>query len=248
MNSLSPKLSREERVLFLVCLVFLTAFLLVILFRGSFFAIDVKVNLWIPSMQSSSLTVMAEGIAIVFDTTSLVIFSLILAAFLFIKNYRAQSLLLLGAMGGDALIVSVVKSLDHITRPMNGIMVDSGFSFPSGHSAGVIVFCGVLAYFAWQHWKNARARALFVTGVAVITGVVGFDRLYLNVHWFSDVIGGWMFGIFWLSFSLLIFQLLQTAGKFQSERFRLIAKYLFAMAIVVVAFIVVMGLLGDYLP
>ena len=232
----------------LICLVFLAGFLFVTFFKGVFSVIDVNVNLWIPSMQSSPFTVAAKGIAIVFDTPVLVVFSLILAAFLFVKNYRAQSLLLLGAMGGDALIVSVVKSLDHITRPMNGIMVDSGFSFPSGHSAGVIVFCGVLAYFAWQHWKNARARALFVTGVAVITGVVGFDRLYLNVHWFSDVIGGWMFGIFWLSFSLLIFQLLQTAGKFQSERFRLIAKYLFAMAIVVVAFIVVMGLLGDYLP
>jgi undecaprenyl-diphosphatase len=244
----SPKLSRTEQALILICLAFLAGFLLVTLFRGSFSVIDVKVNLWIPSIQSSPFTVAAKGIAIVFDTTLLVIFSLILATFLFVKNHRAQSLLLLGAMGGDALIVSVVKSLHHINRPLNGIMADSGFSFPSGHSAGVIVFCGVLAYFAWQHWKNARARALTVTGVAVITAVVGFDRLYLNVHWFSDVLGGWMFGIFWLSFSLLIFQLLQSAGKFQSERFRLIAKYLFALAIVVAGFIVVVGLFGDYLP
>ena len=127
-------------------------------------------------------------------------------------------------------------------------MGDSGFSFPSGHSAGVIVFCGVLAYFAWQHWKNAWARALFVTGVVVLTGVVGFDRLYLNVHWFSDVLGGWIFGIFWLSFSLLIFQLLQTAGKFQSDRFRLIAKHLFVLAIVGAVFVIVVGLFSDYLP
>ena len=232
----------------LICLVFLAGFLLVTFFRGIFSVIDINVNLWIPTIQSSPFTVAAKGIAIVFDTTILVIFSLILATFLFVKNYRAQSLLLLGAMGGDALIVSVVKSLDHVTRPMNGIMGDSGFSFPSGHSAGVIVFCGVLAYFAWQHWKNARARALIAAGVAVITGVVGFDRLYLNVHWFSDVLGGWMFGIFWLSFSLFIFQLLQTAGKFQSDRFRLIAKYLFVLAIVVAVFVVVVGLFGYYLP
>ena len=143
----------------LICLVFLAGFLLVTFFRGSFSIINVNVNLWIPTIQSSPFTVAAKGIAIAFDTTILVIFSLILATFLFVKNYRAQSLLLLGAMGGDALIVSVVKSLDHVTRPMNGIMGDSGFSFPSGHSAGVIVFCGVLAYFAWQYWKNAGARA-----------------------------------------------------------------------------------------
>jgi membrane-associated phospholipid phosphatase len=244
----SPKLSRTEQALMLICLVFLASFLLVTFFRGIFSVIDVNVNLWIPTIQSSPFTVVAKGIAIVFDTPILVVFSFILAAFLFVKNYRAQSLLLLGAMAGDALIVSVVKSLNNVTRPLNGIMSDSGFSFPSGHSAGVIVFCGVLAYFAWQYWKNARARALTVTGVVVLTGVVGFDRLYLNVHWFSDVLGGWMFGIFWLSFSLLIFQLLQSAGKFQSERFRLIAKYLFVLAIVVAGFIVVVGLFGDYLP
>ena len=104
----SPKLSRNEQALILICLAFLVGFLLVTFFRGSFSAIDVNVNLWIPSMQSSPFTVVAKGIAFVFDTTILVVFSLILAAFLFVKNYRDQGLLLLGAMGGNALIVSVV--------------------------------------------------------------------------------------------------------------------------------------------
>jgi undecaprenyl-diphosphatase len=238
------KLSRNEQLLMLICIVFLTGFLLVTFFRSSFHTVDVAVNVWIPSIQSSSFTVIAKGIAVVFDTTSLLLFSLVLAAYLFIKKYRAESLLLLGVMGGDALIVSVVKGLVQSPRPLNGLVVYSGFSFPSGHAAGSIVFCGSLAFFAWQHWKSTRARASIGIGVAAVTSVVGFSRVYLNVHWFSDVLGAGMLGVFWLSFAVLVFKLLQDMGKFQSERFRSVAMFLFVVAIVVAVFVMVESLLG----
>jgi membrane-associated phospholipid phosphatase len=77
---------------------------------------------------------------------------------LFLKNYKPQGLLLLGAMGGDALIVSIVKTLNQVARPTDAIIADTGFSYPSGHSAGIVVFCGVFAYFAWRHWKGIRLR------------------------------------------------------------------------------------------
>jgi undecaprenyl-diphosphatase len=239
-----PKLSRNEQLLMLVCIMFLTGFLLVTFFRSSFHIVDVAVNVWIPSIQSSLFTFIAEGIAVVFDTVSLLLVSLVLAAYLFIKKYRAESLLLLGAMGGDALIVSVVKGLVQSPRPLNGLVVYSGFSFPSGHTAGSIVFCGSLAFFAWQHWKSARARASIGTGVVAVVSVVGFSRVYLNVHWFSDVLGAGMLGVFWLSFAILVFQLLQGMDKFQSVRFRSIAIFLFVVAIVVAVFVVVESLLG----
>lgn len=247
MKNTNPNHSRKERALFLICLVFLGGFLLVTFFRASLHSVDVSVNLWIPSIQSPPLTILAEGIAFIFDTTSLVIFSLIIASYLFIKNHRPQSLLLLGAMGGDALLVAVIKNLDKIARPTNGILFDTGFSYPSGHCAGSIVFCGVLAYFAWKHWKSASSRALIGVGVGVIVGVVGFDRLYLNVHWLSDVFGGWLFGAFWLLFAILVFRQLQKAGKFESERFRFIAKLLFVGAVVVSVFVVFLVLFGGYL-
>jgi hypothetical protein len=72
---------------------------------------------------------------------------------------------------------------------------------------------GVLAYFAWQHWQGTRSRALIGFGLSVVVGVVGFDRVYLGVHWLSDVFGGWFFGAFWLSFVVLVFRQLQGEGK-----------------------------------
>ncbi len=199
-----------------------------------------------PSIQFGTLTILATGVAIIFDTTSLVILSLIISGVLYLKNYKAHGLLLLGAMGGDAVVVSILKSVEHAARPTNAIMVDSGFSYPSGHSAGVIVFMGVLAYFAWQHWQGTGSRTLIGVGLGAVVGVVGFDRVYLGVHWLSDVFGGWFFGAFWLSFVVLVFRQLQGIGKFESERFSLVAKLLYVVAVVVSVFVVLFSMVGNF--
>jgi undecaprenyl-diphosphatase len=226
--------------------VFLLSFLVVTLFRTSFHSIDTSINLWIPSIQSSDLTLFAKGIAVIFDTTSLVLFSLIISGILFLKHYKPHGLLLLVAMGGDGLIVSILKTLEHVARPTSAVFSDNGFSYPSGHSAGCIVFGGILAYFAWQHWQSRRSRALVGVGMGAVAGVVGFDRLYLNVHWFSDVLGGWLFGAFWLLSALLVFRLLHVNGRFGSKRFGRVANWLYVAAVVVSVFVVVLTMFGSH--
>lgn len=222
---------------------FLAGFLIVTFFRPGFHSLDVSLNVWVTSIQTAPLTFMAEGIALVFDTAALAIFSLAIATYLFMKNYRAESLLLLATMGADALIVAIVKGLVQSPRPLNGLIVATGFSFPSGHTAGSVAFCGSLAFFAWQHWKTTKARVSTGVGVAATTSVVGFSRVYLNVHWFSDVLGAAMLGVFLLSFAFLAFKLLKDAGEFESERFRRVSLPLFLVA-VVAAVVVAVNSLG----
>lgn len=240
--------TRSPSKLLVICLVLLSAFLFVTFFRASFRSVDVAVNLWTPTIRSGALTFLAEGVALVFDTTSLVIFALVISGWLVLKHYRAEGLLLLGAMGGDALLVSVIKALDQVARPTDGILPDTGFSYPSGHSAGCVVFLGVLAYFAWRHWHGARSRAAVAAGLGLAVGVVGFDRVYLGVHWLSDVFGGWLFGGFWLSFVILVFRQLRLAGKLESDRFNRIALWLYVVAVLVAVVIVLLDLFGGILP
>jgi undecaprenyl-diphosphatase len=241
-NNTVLKLNKTEFTLLTVCLVFLAGFLVVTVFRTSFHSVDVAVNLWIPSIQSDVLTHLAKGIALIFDTTSLVILSLLISGVLFLKNFKAQGLVLLAAMGGEALIILAIKSTANVARPANGILESANFSYPSGHSAGVVVFAGMLAYFAWRHWQNKRSRTLTSGGLSVVVGIVGFDRLYLNVHWVSDVLGGWLLGAFWLLVAVLVFRQMQVAGRLKSERFSLVANMLYAGAVVVGVFVVFYGL------
>lgn len=209
---------RAQRTI-LVSSLSLICFLFVALFKVSFTMLDIDVNFWSVSIQTSFFTPIAEVIAYVFDTPSLFTISLLTAAYLFYKNYGGNSLLLLGAMAGDAFIVEIVKTLVHSQRPLNMLMYDSGFSFPSGHTAGSIVFCGLLTYFGWQRWKSSKAKVSLSILFVAITFVVGFDRIYLNVHWFSDILGGCLLGIFWLTVSILTFQYLETTERFQMNKF-----------------------------
>jgi undecaprenyl-diphosphatase len=201
---------RNTKTMLFICLLFLAGFLLVAYYKASFMQIDLQTNLWATSTQTDSFTVIAVIIAYVFDTISLAAISMIIATYLFYRNYRKYGVLLLAAMGGDALIVSIAKTLVHSTRPLNSLIHDTSFSFPSGHTTASIVFCGLLAYFAWQHWGSPRAKTVSVTLSIITVSFVAFDRIYLNVHWFSDVLGGCLLGLFWLTFSLWVFEYIET--------------------------------------
>ncbi|MGD6810883.1 MAG: VTT domain-containing protein [Candidatus Bathyarchaeia archaeon] len=232
-SSPTLELMSDNKKYLAVCLASLAAFFLVLLFRDHLRAFDLAVNSWVPTIQLGWSTTTAIGISYAFDTYSLLVVSLVIASYLFYKNYRLQSLLLLGAMGGDAVLVASFKSLVQSPRPLNGLIIDSGYSFPSGHIIGSIVFCGLLAYFAWQHWKTHRTRAVIITLAVSIASVVGFDRIYLNVHWFSDVLGGCLLGLLWLTLSILIFKLLTTDEKPPTERFNKISRLLFCVGVIV---------------
>jgi hypothetical protein len=66
-----------------------------------------------------------------------------------------------------------------------------------------------LTYFAWMSWPSLKTKALTSGAFVSVTGIVGFDRIYLNVHWATDVIGAVLLGTFWLLLCILVFSYLQ---------------------------------------
>jgi undecaprenyl-diphosphatase len=232
---------QTKRILLAISVAFLLAFLLATIFRTNFHTIDLQVNAWTPTTRTAPLTTLALGIATTFETGSLVLISIVISGLLFLKHRKHLGLLLFGAMGGDALLVTVLKSINQVVRPTNGAYVASGFSYPSGHSAAVVVFVGILAYLVLRRYQNAGTKAAVGIGTGVLVGVVGFDRVYLNVHWFSDVWGGWLFGAFWLTFAVSVFVWLESDGKFGSARFIAVANWLYVVAGVVSVLVVMSG-------
>jgi undecaprenyl-diphosphatase len=200
----------EQRVFILVSLLFLVGFLLVAALRSSFFSLDLSVNAWAASINNRSFTVVAEGISVIFDTTSLAVISVVLTAVFAVKNQWRQGVLLLGAISGDALLVAISKTLIISPRPLNELIHTADYSFPSGHMAGSVVFFGILTYLAWQNWSSAKTKASTGGFYVAIVVLVGLDRIYLNVHWFSDVVGGLLLGAVWLAFTLGVFRFLVT--------------------------------------
>jgi membrane-associated phospholipid phosphatase len=93
----------------------------------------------------------------------------------------------------------LLKLIIHRPRPSASLVrilfPEPGDSFPSGHAMGSVIVYGFLAYLAWTYIKD-EARRRFWTAVLALTPIaISFTRIYIGVHWFSDIIGAWLFGL-----------------------------------------------------
>ncbi len=86
------------------------------------------------------------------------------------------------------------KLLIHRDRPANPVYLEHSFSFPSGHAMVAVIFYGFLAYILIRHVKNWKHKVNVFFGCLVVIFVIGFSRLYLGVHYASDVWGGYLLG------------------------------------------------------
>ncbi|HEX9030899.1 MAG TPA: phosphatase PAP2 family protein, partial [Streptosporangiaceae bacterium] len=98
-------------------------------------------------------------------------------------------------------ITLVVKSVVGRPRPPVAHAVQSapGFSFPSAHAAVAIAVCGAVAWLCGLRLRSWAGRAALWSAAAMIAALVGLSRIYLGVHWTSDVLGGWALGALWLA-------------------------------------------------
>jgi undecaprenyl-diphosphatase len=106
-----------------------------------------------------------------------------------------------GFMGAGALSY-ILKVVIHRPRPVGASAFLHGetFSFPSGHALGSLVGYGMLAYVVGSaSMESRRGRFRLAVATAVLVVAIGISRLYLGVHYFSDVVGGYAVGILWLS-------------------------------------------------
>src|SRR5215210_6843893 len=107
----------------------------------------------------------------------------------------------LAAVGGSVVLNHLLKGLFARPRPFfeHPLLIETSYSFPSGHAMESLVVYGMLAYFAVLALRAWRARTAVVFGAALLVLLIGFSRMYLGVHYFSDVVAGYAAGGIWLS-------------------------------------------------
>ena len=103
---------------------------------------------------------------------------------------------------GAGVLAYILKIVIQRPRPVGATAFLHGesFSFPSGHALGSLVGYGMLAYVIGSSWiTTTRGRFRLVIATALLVVAIGISRLYLGVHYFSDVVGGYAVGVLWLS-------------------------------------------------
>jgi undecaprenyl-diphosphatase len=105
------------------------------------------------------------------------------------------------AAGGSVVLILLLKALFARPRPYfeQPLLLETYYSFPSGHAMEAVVLYGMLAYFAVLALRTWQTRAAVVFGTSLLILLIGFSRMYLGVHHLSDVVAGFAAGGVWLS-------------------------------------------------
>ncbi|WP_213981671.1 phosphatase PAP2 family protein [Sphingomonas sp. dw_22] len=121
------------------------------------------------------------------------------ALFLWLRGRARTALLVLASTTLGAVAVTLIKALVGRSRPdlIGRLMDETSNSFPSGHAASSAMVYLTLATLLFPVVREPRMRAYLIGVALVLVGAIGISRVYLGVHWPSDVIAGWAFGSLW---------------------------------------------------
>lgn len=115
-------------------------------------------------------------------------------------GHRGEVALLIAAVGGSALLNAALKPVFERERPMIYRLAEApGFSFPSGHSMMAVGLYGALAFILWRHLPGRVGRASLIAGALLFVLGIGVSRVYLGVHYPSDVLAGYLASGAWLA-------------------------------------------------
>jgi membrane-associated phospholipid phosphatase len=127
---------------------------------------------------------------------------LLIGYFLIFKSTRRLSLDVAAIGISSTIILFTLKDIFHRHRPIDPLVPNvNGFSFPSGHSFCSFTFFGLLIYILWKHEMNAAIRWIASVFFFLFGCAIAFSRVYLHVHYASDVVAGLFLCIVWLSLS-----------------------------------------------
>jgi len=159
-----------------------------------------RLSEWVTPFTTSFL----QGITFLGSHTFLIPANLLLAFyFLFIKKHRWYSIKVPVVALGGLLLMTLLKQFFNRPRPLVPLLEPvRGLSFPSGHALMSVSFYGLLIYLVWENVKEPIRKWLLISSLVILIILIGFSRIYLRLHYFSDVIAGFSIGVIWLSVSI----------------------------------------------
>ena len=110
--------------------------------------------------------------------------------------------------------MTMLKTLFNRPRPLIPLMEPAtGLSFPSGHAMMSATFFGLLIYFIYRKQLHPTIKIISITLLVVLIVSIGISRIYLKVHYASDVIAGFCMGIIWLTIAIKVLNRIELYSK-----------------------------------
>ena len=180
----------------IVCILSLTIFLILgyLIKTKNDLYLDNAIYSFISKVINNNLTHIIKFITFLGSATFVI--SLTVLALLFIKNKRIGIF-----MAIDLIVITIFQ---YILKPIFGrirpvdinLIEETSYSFPSGHSLTAMAFYGFIIYLIYK--SNLKYKKLLITLLSVLILLIGLSRVYLGVHFITDVLGGFTFSVFYL--------------------------------------------------
>lgn len=130
---------------------------------------------------------------------------LLIFYFLVVKKHKWYSIKVPAIALSSLALMFLLKNLFGRERPLTPLLEEAkGLSFPSGHALMSVTFYGLIIYIIWQTVKNKNLRLALTIAMILLILLIGFSRIYLRVHYTTDVIAGFCMGFLWLVLSIYV--------------------------------------------
>lgn len=122
--------------------------------------------------------------------------TLVVLAYLLYKKQHQNALILFSGVGGAAIANLVLKLIFHRDRPnlWHLVITETGYSFPSGHA---MMSSALILSIVFIVWKTRWRWSALIVG-SILIGAIGLSRIYLGVHYPTDVVAGWSISLVWV--------------------------------------------------
>lgn len=181
--------------------------------------LDDRIISYVQGFESETLTNIMKFFSFIGDIVPVIVITLLSALFLYrVLHHRRELFLLIITMIGSTLLNVLLKYFFQRARPdINQIVFEEGFSFPSGHSMAAFSLYGILTFLLWRHIDTRIGRGTLLSVNSLMILLIGLSRIYLGVHYPSDVIGAYTASGFWLFSVIWYYQWLQERRYKQIE-------------------------------
>lgn len=168
------------------------------------FFFDEQINSYINSIRNLSLVKFFRWVTFFGEVEVIIVFGLISLIILWYSKKKWTAAILWFIIVGGECITYFAKIFFNRPRPDNAVYMIESNSFPSGHAMISMVFYGFVAYLLFRNTKNRLYKYLIFIGSIILILLIGFSRLYLGVHYLSDVVVGYILGLFWLLIGIVL--------------------------------------------
>jgi undecaprenyl-diphosphatase len=185
------------------------------LFGRELDGLDRVIIMAVAEMRAPWLTGVVVDLTALGSLTLITLFTLVPLGVLLLSNDGIRALQLLTASSGAGLWTLLIKDAFERRRPIEvaHLVEQPGFSYPSGHSLAGAALYLTLAMIAGRQVRSPRARVALAALAAVVISLVAFSRVYLGVHYPSDVAAGVAFGAAWALLLAAGFSRLDRRGR-----------------------------------